>query len=664
MNKMRGLKLAPAIGILLLSVLLVCLPHLLRLPLWISSVCLGLIGWRFLYESGHAPLPGKYLRLFILVAAIVGLFLNYTTLIGRTAGSAMLLLMLCLKLMEIKGHRDIVIIIYICFFILITGFLFDQSIYSGAYMLVVVLSLISSMIIYNHPTAQKKPLPQALRQSASLAFIMMLQAIPLMLMLFFLFPRLPGPLWSMPDDTQTSRTGLSDELEPGRISELSNNPAVAFRVTFAGTPPKQNRLYWRGPVLSLFNGRTWKVLKKDSVSRLSLDDIHFSLPVDYTVTLEPHHRHWLFALDMPGMIPENARLTEDMQLLQNYPVNTVTRYKMRSYLGYQLDANYIVNQRYYLQVPRHIAPQTRRFVKTLRKKYIHNDAFIHAVLNYFHQQNFIYTRHPPNLGGDSTDTFLFKSRRGYCVHYASSFAVMMRLAGIPARIVSGYQGGEMNPLSNYMIVRQSDAHAWVEIWLAGNGWLRIDPTSVIPASRIESAKDRLDQTNTLAEIRLKSGLNNFASSLRMMRFAWDALNNNWNNWVVGYNDSRQKSLLAMLKADNLSLYQLALLLAVGFTLCIMIIMLFVFRRHPNALSPVNQAYAGFCRKMARCGFVRHAEESAQNYALRIIEQRPDLRSRVDTISRLYNHLRYAKTPSARLLLQFKKSIRHFHPRRH
>lgn len=663
MHKGRGRRLPADIGILLLSVLLVCLPNLPHLPVWVSSFCLGLLGWRFLYETGRAPLPGKFLRLFILLASITGLLLSYSTLIGRTAGSAMLLLMLCLKLMEIKSRRDVVIIIYISFFSLITRFLFDQSIYSGAYMLLVVLSLISSMIIYNRPHARKKSLPQVLRQTTGLAFVLMLQAIPLMLMLFFLFPRLPGPLWSMPQDTQTSRTGLSDELEPGRISALSDNPDVAFRVTFTGTVPKQNRLYWRGPVLSLFDGRKWKVLKKDSVSRLSLDDIHFSSPVDYTVTLEPHHRRWLFALEMPGSIPDNAHLTQDMQLLQNYPVNNVTRYKMRSYLGYRLDANQIVNRRDYLQVPANIAPRTRRFVKNLRKKHVRDESFINAVLNYFREQNFIYTRHPPTLNGDSLDTFLFQSRRGYCVHYASAFAVMMRLAGIPARIISGYQGGEMNPLSDYMIVRQSDAHAWVELWLAGKGWLRIDPTSVIPASRVEDTEGRLGRKDAESTRAFKSGQRWFSHRLQTMGFAWDALNNYWNDWIVGYNDRRQKSLLSKLGADKLSLYHLALLLAAAFTISILIVALFVFRRNHRTLSPVNRAYIQFCRKLARCGFVRRPEESAQNYSLRISEQRPDLQSRVDTISRLYNHLRYAKTPSPRLVLQFKKRIKHFHPRR-
>lgn len=659
----RQIKKLPAdIGILLLSVLLVCLPHLLRLPLWISALCLGLIGWRFLYETGRAPLPGKHLRLFILLASLAGLFASYSTLLGRTAGSAMLLLMLCLKLMEIKGRRDIVVIIYISFFILITSFLFDQSIYSGAYMLLVVLNLISAMIIYNHPSARQKPLAQALRQTTSQAFILMLQAIPLMLMLFFLFPRLPGPLWNLPEDAQGGSTGLADELEPGRISKLSENREVAFRVKFDAPPPAQKLLYWRGPVLSLFTGRKWKVLREDSVSRLNLDDIRFSIPIDYTVTLEPHNRRWLFALEMPGTIPANAYLTEDMQLLQIQPVTNVTRYKMRAYLGYQLDPNSIVNSRHYLQVPEHIAPRTRLFVNRLRKQYAHDGGFINSILNYFREQNFIYTREPPRLDGDVIDEFLFTTRRGYCVHYASSFAVMMRLAGIPARIVSGYQGGEMNPFSNYMIVRQSDAHAWVELWLPGKGWLRIDPTSVIPDSRVEAPGDLLHRKGdrSRAAFKLKQGW--FSKSLSNMRFAWDSLNDRWNNWVIGYNDKRQQSLLSGLGADSLSIYHLALLLGIAFSLSLLFITLFVFRRRRSNLNPVNLAYAQFCRKLSRCGFVRKPEETAQDYAHRIIELRQDLHSSVATICQLYNYLRYAKNPSPRLFMQFRKKIKHFRPR--
>lgn len=221
----------------------------------------------------------------------------------------------------------------------------------------------------------------------------------------------------------------------------------------------------------------------------------------------------------------------------------------------------------------------------------------------------------------------------------------------------------MNPFSDYMIVRQSDAHAWVELWLGGKGWLRIDPTSVIPDSRIETTEDRLRHKDANSKNRGKSTQSWFGNRLRTMAFAWDAINNNWNNWVVDYNDRRQKSLLSTLGADNLSLYQLALLLAAAFGISILIVTLLVFRRNPTRLNPVNQAYAQFCRKLARHGFIRQAEESAQNYARRIVQQRPDLQSKVETISRLYNHLRYANAPSHRLFLQFKKQINRFHPRK-
>ncbi len=663
MPEQRFKKLSADIGILLISIVLVCLPHLLRLPLWISALCLGLIGLRFLYETGRAVLPGKYLRLLILLVSLAGLFASYSTLIGRTAGSAMLLLMLCLKLMEIKGRRDVVIIIYISFFILITSFLFDQSLYSGAYMLVVVMSLITTMIIYNHPAIQNKPLALALRQSVGQAFILVLQAVPLMLMLFFLFPRLPGPLWSLPEDGRGASTGLADELEPGHISKLSDNPEVAFRIKFNGTPPQQELLYWRGPVLSLFTGKKWKVLKEDSASRLNLDDIHFSVPVDYTITLEPHNRHWLFALELPGMIPDNAHLTEDMQLLQAYPVRNVTRYNMRAYLNYQLDPNSITNSHRYLEVPEQAAPQTRRFVRQLRQKYMRDSAYINAILNFFRTKNFIYTRRPPQFENDIVDDFLFQTRRGYCVHYASSFAIMMRLAGIPARIVSGYQGGEMNPLSDYMIVRQSDAHAWVEAWLPGKGWLRIDPTSVIPESRIEAVEDRLRRKDEQARARIKLEQGWLINKLRDMRYAWDRVNSGWNDWVVGYNNTRQKSLLSLFGADKLTLRHLALLLAAIFIACLLFITLFVFRQRQQQLNPVNQAYAQFCRKLARLGFVRKPEETAQDYARRVMLLRQDLQNSISAITQLYNHLRYAKNPSPRLFLHFRKKIKHFHPRK-
>ena len=664
MAKRKMIRAPANISALLLSVILVSLPHLLHQPLWISALCLTLVAWRYLYELGQARLPGKPLRLLILLVSLMGLFLSYSTVFGRTAGSAMLLLMLCLKLMEIKGQRDVVIIIYISFFILITSFLFDQSIYSGIYMLLVVLSLITTMIIYNHPNIPQKNLLSALRKHSRLALTLMVQAVPLMLMLFFLFPRLPGPLWSLPEDGQGASTGLANELEPGRISKLSNNPDVAFRIKFKSTIPQAELLYWRGPVLSLFTGKKWKVLEEDSVSRLNLDDIQFSIPIDYTVTLQPNNQHWLFALEMPGAIPANAYLSEDMQLLQTTPVRSVTRYNMRAYLNYQLDPHSIVNSHYYLQVPDGVAPRTRQFVKRLRKNYAQDGAYINASLNYFRDENFIYTREPPSFKGDTVDNFLFESRRGYCVHYASSFALMMRLAGIPARIISGYQGGEMNPLSDYMIVRQSDAHAWVELWLPNKGWLRIDPTSVIPDSRVEATEDQLRRKDESARTAFKLKQGWLRKSLLNMRYAWDTLNNSWNNWVVGYNDTRQKSLLSMFGADKLSLQHLALLLAAIFTACLLFITLFVFRHRQNQLNPVNLAYAQFCQKLTRIGFVRKPGETAHNYARRIVNLRDDLHSNVESITQLYNYLRYARNPSPHLFVQFKKKIKYFRPHRH
>ena len=405
------------------------------------------------------------------------------------------------------------------------------------------------------------------------------------------------------------------------------------------------------------------MLKEDSASRLNLDDIHFSVPVDYTITLEPHNRHWLFALELPGMIPDNAHLTEDMQLLQAYPVRNVTRYNMRAYLNYQLDPNSITNSHRYLEVPEQAAPQTRRFVRQLRQKYMRDSAYINAILNFFRTKNFIYTRRPPQFENDIVDDFLFQTRRGYCVHYASSFAIMMRLAGIPARIVSGYQGGEMNPLSDYMIVRQSDAHAWVEAWLPGKGWLRIDPTSVIPESRIEAVEDRLRRKDEQARARIKLEQGWLINKLRDMRYAWDRVNSGWNDWVVGYNNTRQKSLLSLFGADKLTLRHLALLLAAIFIACLLFITLFVFRQRQQQLNPVNQAYAQFCRKLARLGFVRKPEETAQDYARRVMLLRQDLQNSISAITQLYNHLRYAKNPSPRLFLHFRKKIKHFHPRK-
>ncbi|MFP4611423.1 MAG: DUF3488 and DUF4129 domain-containing transglutaminase family protein [Thiohalophilus sp.] len=646
-------------GLLLFSILLVILPHLPHLPLWLALAALLAIGWRLLHDAGWVPLPNRIVRIALVVLAILALLATYRTLVGREAGSALLLLMLALKLFEMRSWRDITVVVFLAFFVMVTAFLFSQSLLMGAYILVVVTLLIASLISFQHPPRafQRQPLLRDLR----LATRLLIQAIPVALILFVLFPRIPGPLWGLPEDATSGRTGLSDEMAPGRISRLADSNAVAFRVQFNDAVPAAEQRYWRGPILWQYNGRKWQTRPHQIRLPQQFDLDPQGRAVDYQVTLEPHNRQWLFALDMPATLPDKGQFNSEYQLLARRPVNEVYRYTMRSHLDYQLDAQVLTEPERYLDLPASTSPRTRELVAELEAETDSPGDLVEAVLDYFAQQPFYYTREPPLLFDDPVDEFVFETRRGYCEHFASAFTVMMRQADIPARVVTGYYGGEMNPLADYMIVRQSDAHAWSEVWLEDRGWVRIDPTGVIPASRVELSSD-LARRQPEVRSRLDAERPWLQQSLRQAGFAWDALNNRWQQWVIGYNTSRQNALLRALGLDNISWRSLIALLFSALGIALLIIAILLFRPPPASGNHAVRLYRRFLRKLARQGLEKPASETPARFAQRVARERPGLADRARMITQYYLQLRYAsldEREQKKLLWQLRQAIRRF-----
>jgi len=642
---------------LLLSVLLVILPQLPRLPLWLSLLCLAVLGWRLLFDMGRVRLPNRILRFGLVILSILGLIVSYHTIVGREAGTALLILMLSLKLLEMQGQRDVTVVIFLGFFVIVTGFLFSQSIFIALYMLLAVTLLVATLIAFQH--RQQTINPSAFKQHIFLALRLLLQAAPLALLLFVLFPRVPGPLWGLPEDT-SAKTGLSDEMQPGDISNLVNSEEVAFRVRFANRIPPPGQRYWRGPVFWQYDGQKWRAnTRKTGLHRQYDFDIE-GQPVDYQVTLEPHNRHWLFALDLPATVPDDARFTSDFQVISRKSISEIYRYRMRSYPDYRLDNRQVPDLDRYLAIPDRSAIRTRQLVKQLRQQHPTNAGFVTGVLNYFSQQPFFYSRKAPLLFDHPVDEFLFETRKGYCEHYASAFTVMMRLAGIPARVVTGYQGGEMNPLSDYMIVRQSDAHAWSEVWLEQRGWVRFDPTSVIPPSRIELTEDLVRRRpQTRSTIILEQ--NWIQQSLRQAGYAWDALNNRWNQWVIGYNQDRQNALFAALGLENITWHGLAVILLVCVTLVVLILAFLLFARTAHAgNNRIIMLYQRFLRHLARRGYRKQPQETPSQFSQRVIRQQPDLAEIVSHITRYYLQLRYAavnEQQKQQLIKQMRQSLR-------
>lgn len=532
--------------VLLIAVVFVAVPHFEHLPWWATSLLLLMLFWRGFLTAAQQPLPGRFLMLPLLAGAAVGVFLQHGTLVGQQAGVTFLLLLMALKLLEMRARRDIFVVIFLCFFILLTQFMYSQGLAVAATTLLAVAALFFVLVSVNLDEAD---LPAA--RKMKMVGWAMVKAVPLTLVLFLLFPRVSGPLWGTPNDGASGSTGLSNSMTPGSIGRLIESREIAFRTKFAGAVPSAEWLYWRGPVFGAFNGRTWSPVQRDIEPAPLTIEAERNTFVEYVVTLEPHQRDWLFALDAPAAPPQLAdfspRLTPEMELVAGELVRERLRYTMRSYLGFRLGRNTSQAElEDWLALPAGFNPRTLDFAAFLQQQVAaagdeRGPQLVQAVLDHFGRGGYEYTLMPPRLGRNSVDEFLFETRRGFCEHYSSAFVVLMRALGVPARVVTGYQGGELNPIDGFVTVRQSDAHAWAEVWLAGRGWVRVDPTAVVAPVRI----DRLAEEARQAGI---DGQRGFAGGdwLRTWRFNWEAVQNSWNQWVLSYSQERQKALIGML----------------------------------------------------------------------------------------------------------------------
>jgi protein-glutamine gamma-glutamyltransferase len=619
---------------LLAALLAVLAPHVQRIPLWVSIAVAGLLAWRAWLAWRGGALPGKWILIPFTVLGVAGTVLSYGPRFGRDASVALLAIMLGLKVLELKALRDATVVICLGFFLIITNFLYSQTIATALYMLAIMAWLTATLVAFEDHNRSLSPL-RALRTAGTL----MAQGAPLMLALFLLFPRVQGPLFGFPQATSAGVSGLSDSMSPGSLSSLSLSDEVAFRVQFQSIPPKAQSLYWRGPVLWDFDGKSWTMGSVGSTATGGLLHEATTTPIRYSVTLEPHNMRWVFAIDLPAAAPPDTALTNDYQLLSSRPIRTRLRYEVSSHLGYRYGVDErpeLLNRA--LRLPRGYNPKALDLGREIRAKSPTDLDVIKNVLNIFRTELFFYTLVPPELGRDSVDEFLFDTRRGFCEHYAAAFVVLMRAAGVPARVVTGYQGGEMNPVGDYMIVRQSEAHAWAEVWLKDAGWLRVDPTAAVSPARIQvgiaaavPASDPLPGT-----------VRGTFELLKHLRFTLDAIANSWNQWVLGYTPDRQMKLLSDVGLSSVTWQSLAVLLMSVTATVVAVLALLVLRKLRLApRDPVARAWRAFCRKLARRGTERRPDEGPLDFARRAAAEQPSLEPRIATIAELYIALRYA-----------------------
>ncbi len=637
----------PLIFGLIACILLVSAPHAEHLPLWVSAICFALLAWRAYLNYSSNLLPARWLLLVITVACILAIAISFRTLFGREVGVTLLIMLVTLKLLELRSVRDATVLIYLSCFIIITNFFYSQSIPTALFMLFTLLVIMATWVHLQTGNLKFQP-------RLRIASILLLQAIPLSLIIFVLFPRVQGPLWGLPQDAYAS-SGLTDTMAPGSMSRLSLSDAVAFRVTFNGKAPSPEQMYWRGPVLWDFDGTSWTRGRNATLQQPTLTDA--SMPVEYTVTLEPHNKPWLFALDMPAKISIPAVLAPDFQLLNRAPVNARLRYNATSLLSYRANLNEPPQQiQRALALPQGYDPQARQLAAEWRARSDSDISLIRTALTYFSQNGFVYTLEPPLLGFNSVDEFLFNTRQGFCEHYAGSFVFLMRAAGIPARVVTGYQGGEYNDLGGYYVLHQYDAHAWAEVWLRDRGWVRIDPTAAISPARIQSGLNAALPGNAALPLLARTQ----SRFLLKLRLNLDALTNQWNQWVLGYNTERQFAFLTRLGMEDITWQKLALNMLAGIALLVGIFTLIMLRRLTvRQTDAVQAAWLKVCRKLEKAGLPRAPHEGAMDYAARIAAARPELEEDISDLAARYASLRYGGEAEKDGLPAFKDAARAF-----
>lgn len=646
--------------VLLAAVALVAAPHFEHLPWWAASLLLLLWLWRLWLTLSRGALPGRFAMLPLLAGAAGAVWLQHGTLLGRDAGVTFLLLLMGLKLLEMRARRDVFIVVFLCFFILLTQYLFSQSLPIALATVLAVLLLffvLTSVNLVDADLSAKRKL-----QLVGLVFV---KSLPLAAAMFVLFPRISGPLWGTPGDAH-SRTGLSESMSPGSINRLLRSSEIAFRAQFAAAPPPNEQLYWRGPVFGYFSGRTWAPLRHRSVVPPPLDvSADAASAVDYTVTLEPHQRDWLFALEMPALPTGTAlqpRLTEEAQLVANGLITDRIRYRVRSYPRYVAGLNETpASLADWLQLPAGYNPRTLQLAAELQRGAPEPAQRVSAVLDHFRRGGFRYTLEPPLLGRHAIDEFLFETRVGFCEHYAAAFVVLMRAMDVPARVVTGYQGGEINPIDQFLTVRQSDAHAWAEVWLPGRGWVRVDPTGVVAPVRIQRGAPETAREQGVAPLVLDVGRINW---LRRLRLNWEALENAWNQWVLSYSAERQRELLERLGL-NPDWRTLGWLFAA--TLLALLALLAAFSlRHRTERDALADLFERFRARLAAAGVDVRDHEGPRALAGRLErELAADALPQAREILQAFERWRYSRSSASvppAAVRQLRRAVRTFRPR--
>jgi transglutaminase-like putative cysteine protease len=634
---------------LLLAQMLVIVPFLTHLPVSIIALWLGCTVWRVQVFRTRVRMPGSWVKSGLLVGTAGGVYLARGSLVGLDAGAALLIAAFVLKMLEMNTRRDALVLIFLGFFCVVVGYLFEDSLPWALFSLLPVGALLASLI-----GLQQSDMTRRSAGTLKLAFKLMLQALPLMLLLFLFFPRL-DPLWSLPQPGNKGTTGLSDNMAPGDIAELSKSPALVFRASFQGAVPARQHLYWRALTLEQFDGRRWSQSTRAQTVQIAQWRRQGD-PVAYNIVMEASGRPWLPSLDVAETTLSDVRQMSDFRLQRRRPVDQPLMYAVNSWPEAIRDAQMSEQiQRQDLQLPARGNPQARQWAADLASRHAQPDALVAAILDYFSDRPFVYTLKPSTLGADGIDEFLFASRQGFCAHYAGAMTFVLRAAGVPARVVAGYQGGELNPQGQYLTVRQFDAHAWVEYWQPGVGWRSADPTAAVAPERIEqgleqalAAEEDFLVDSPMSPLRYRN-----VAWINDLRLGWDNLNYNWQRWVLGYQGQQQLQVLGRWFAG----FQMPVF--IGAAAVVMALMaLWIFKPWRRESDSQLRVFIAFERLLRRHGLRRMPGEGAQAFCHRAVLFFPQHAQAIEEFVAEFQAQRYAgHSASAQQLRQRLRALR-------
>lgn len=603
----------------------VYLPLQQHLPLWTGLVFVIVIGWRWMMHLGRAPMLNVIGKVVVVTLGIAVVIISAKGRFHLESATAFILVACLLKVLELKNQRDGYILIFISFFLLAINFLFDQGILTTLYSIFVVWLLLAALVGMHQLVSHDKKTVLYVRSAAKTSGQVLLLSLPLMLILFVLFPRL-GPLWALDLESKKAKTGLSEQMSPGDIAKLSNSDELVFRAEFLNQTPPADQWYWRGLVLDKYqqlDGRAlWSasgLFKQANWFPNSWQPKEGVGVYDYRITQEANDKKWLFGLRGVAAMEAGIGMTRNDRIISRKKNRQRKSYQVRSAPNMQIAPQGLneLTQQQSLQLDEG-NPRARQLGQQIFLEHQTDRERMTQMLRYYRQQEFSYTLQPEPMLDDDIDQFLFSNRAGFCAHFASSFTFVMRVMNIPARIVAGYQGGEINPESGLITVRQYDAHAWVEVWLAGEGWVSVDPTAQVAPDRISlGLRNAINDDEFLTNVNFSLSKLSHLPWMNDLRLALDQLNYQWHQTVLSFNKKKQSEQLKKWFGQGSlkkSLYWLAgSFLLVFFSTALLLL----WNRKPVARTPLQKSLALLDKYLTRVNLQRESSEGFAHYSLRL-----------------------------------------------